>query len=282
MPNSSDSVQRDMEHGAGVQGLDGAGPLAQLHLALDVAGRVQPVQGLDGAGPLAQRGPERGRRQTQARSWCATPLRGGGEIAVASSRGGARALASKLRYVQHVTLASITPEDLRPASCSPRRGTSRSRTSSVARRAVGWLPWALAALCGCKRDAPISADPPEASVPAAAPLGSVLHSVPGASAASKQGLTWSITAAPPTLKMKERDSFEFTITAHNGGRETIDTRRDELRLLVDGKPSFGFMLNWGNGHRSRQWKALPTGEQVHDLLRSRLFPGPSQVLNEGG
>jgi hypothetical protein len=82
--------------------------------------------------------------------------------------------------------------------------------------------------------------------------------------------------------MKERDSFEFTITAHNGGRETIDTRGDELRLLVNGKPSFGFMLNWGNGHRSRQWKALPTGEQVHDLLRSRLFPGPSQVLNEGG
>jgi len=76
--------------------------------------------------------------------------------------------------------------------------------------------------------------------------------------------------------MAERESWRLDIGATNTGSAMSDTHRDALLLVVNGKESSNFRLNWGNGHRDKRWAALPVGESLSEgrQLGKVLFPSP--------
>ncbi|MBI5534137.1 MAG: hypothetical protein HY898_15550 [Deltaproteobacteria bacterium] len=150
----------------------------------------------------------------------------------------------------------------------------------------------LAAL-GCnareRGQAPSPAPSASASVPSASatvPTATGNDDAGTGDADARTGLRWRMELTPTELRMADRKEWTLAIGVSNAGTEAVDTRRDELRLLVNGKASTNFRLNWGNGHRDRRWALLPAGESVEERrhLGESLFrePGDYEVVLQLG
>ncbi|NUO48769.1 MAG: hypothetical protein HOV80_07930 [Polyangiaceae bacterium] len=89
--------------------------------------------------------------------------------------------------------------------------------------------------------------------------------------------------------MKTRKDFRITIKATNVGKETTDTGRHQMSFstgVEGGGRTLG--LAFGNGHRAKEWSALPPGETVEESrsMGESIFRKPGdytiQIEADGG
>lgn len=95
-------------------------------------------------------------------------------------------------------------------------------------------------------------------------------------------LRWSLECTPATgsLTMAQRRGFRLWLVAHNAGSAPIDTHRDTLEWLVNGRPSMELSMAFGNGVREQLWSSLPAGRTVREAREggSWLLPRPGQYV----
>jgi hypothetical protein len=122
-----------------------------------------------------------------------------------------------------------------------------------------------------------------AASPTATPSTSASAAVAAPGAPSADLVVWQLGADPgTTLPMSARGGFALSIVARNDGPRAVDTRRDRLAFLVNGRPSMMLSMAFGNGARERRWSALAPGDTVREArgtsadpsFGAALFPAP--------
>jgi hypothetical protein len=88
-------------------------------------------------------------------------------------------------------------------------------------------------------------------------------------------VAWTIAVTPSDFALADQASARITITATNTTRATLDPRRGQLVVLLDGASPMDLSMAYTNGARAKTWDALPPGQTVDDArVGLRLFTRP--------
>jgi len=100
--------------------------------------------------------------------------------------------------------------------------------------------------------------------------------VPAASALDGD-LEWRLTASATTLSMAERADWILRTEATNRGAEPVDFFESGFAsFFVNGEPSMGLSLAFGNGLAPAEWSSLAPGATAapERAVGESLFPAP--------
>ena len=90
-------------------------------------------------------------------------------------------------------------------------------------------------------------------------------------------IAWQLEIEPKSMKMAQRDACRIRITATNEGAAPASPPLHEGEFTVNGQPSMGLSLAFGNGAREAGWSSLPPGQSVSTSRAAcRLFDKPGR------